>query len=346
MAGTLHSRRLFAGSRETMIILEIGGNHEGDFAYAKKLVALACASKAQVIKLQIYSADGLVNPRFDPGRHAHFKKFELEEGQYRELLRSIKAAGKTTCASVWSESLYRALSDDIDILKVGSGDFDNFLLTDLFLRSGKPVILSSGLAAIDEVSNVMAHCKRVLGERWPSDLALLQCTTSYPCPPEHTHINVVRTYREMFNCAIGFSDHFEGTLASEVAFDVGAQVLEFHFTDSRENKAFRDHKVSWTRPEVDAFAARADLVDRLLGGSDKILTDYERDQGYRREFRKGLYFSRSLTKGHVITADDLVSLRPAAKVDPSRYGAVVGQRLTRDAEHLDEVLPGDFGAST
>jgi len=341
MSGMLRNR-LFAGSTNPMVVLEIGGNHEGDFAYATQLVELACQSKADAVKLQIYSADGLVNPQFDESRHHHFQKFELTVDQYRTLLHKIRASGKRSCASVWSDSLYRELADDIDLLKVGSGDLTNYLLTDMFLKSGKPVILSTGLASVEEVRAVVGRCKRTLGAGWASRVGLLQCTTSYPCPTEHTHLNVIGQYYEQFECSIGFSDHYEGSLASEVAFDIGAQIFEFHFTDSREGKTFRDHKISWTKDEVDAFIDRMPLVTAMMGSDSKTLTSFEAEQNYHREFRKGLYYARPLAKGDTIAVEDLISLRPAAQFDPSRYEELVGQVVIRSIEPLAAVRTEDL----
>lgn len=341
MVGTLH-RKPFAGTSNTMIILEIGGNHEGDFAYATQLVKMACESKAGVIKLQIYSADGLVNPKFDENRHRHFQKFELTADQYRKLLRQIRTSGKQSCASVWSESLYHELEEEIDILKVGSGDLNNYLLTDAFVRSGKPVIFSTGLASLDEVEAVIDRCRTILGQDWASSIGLLQCTTSYPCPPEFINLGVIQQYQKRFECAVGYSDHYEGQLAAEVAADLGAQLFEFHFTDSRDGKVFRDHKISWTNPEVDAFVDRMELARKMLGSGEKQLTSYEAQQNYQHEFRKGLYYKAGLRRGHVLTRDDLISLRPAAENDPSRYENFVGRTITLDVEALDPVRQHDF----
>lgn len=332
----------FAGARAPMVILEIGGNHEGDFAYASKLVEMACLSKAGVVKLQIYSADGLVNPKFDENRHRHFQKFELSADQYRQLLSQIRGAGKLSCASVWSENLYNELADDIDILKVGSGDLTNYLLTDTFLRSGKPVVFSTGLARLDEVEAVVSRCRSILGSQWAASVALLQCTTSYPCPPEFLNLDVITDYQQRFECAIGYSDHYEGHLAAEVAFDLGAQLFEFHFTDNRQGKVFRDHKISWTNAEVDAFVERMELVQRMMGTREKRLTSHEAQQNYQREFRKGLYYAMGLKKGHMLKREDLVSLRPAAEHDPSTYESFVGRVIEQDVTALEPVSQADF----
>lgn len=341
MVGTLRNLP-FGGLPAPQVILEIGGNHEGDFAYATRLVELACQSKAQIVKLQIYSADGLVNPRFDASRHRHFQKFELPTDQYRTLLRQIRASGKKSCASVWSRELFTDLEEEIDVLKVGSGDFTNYLLVDEFLKSGKPVVLSTGLASLHEIRNALSRCKHIMGDDWASRVALLQCTTSYPCPPEHLNLSVISTFLAEFECPIGFSDHYEGSLASEVAFDIGARVFELHFTDSRDGKEFRDHKVSWTLDEVDRFIDRIHLVERMIGHPEKALTAFEAEQNYQHEFRKGLYYSRPLPKGHVLGAGDLVSLRPAASVAPDRYEEFVGRTVAGDVEALEAVRVEDF----
>ena len=142
---------IFKGKNGPLLIAEIGGNHEGDFNYAKKLVGLACNTEVDVIKLQVYYPNTLVNEIIDPIRYDHFKKFILTKDQHIELAEICLKHNKKYLASVWDIDAYNWIDKYSDFYKVGSGDLTALTLIDVIISKKKPIILSTGLSNLDEI---------------------------------------------------------------------------------------------------------------------------------------------------------------------------------------------------
>ena len=144
-------KKTFKGKFGPLLIAEIGGNHEGDFSYAKKLVKLALDTEVDVIKLQIYYPDTLVNKIIDPDRYNHFKKFTLTKNQHIELAEMCISNGKKYLASVWDISAFNWINNYSDFYKLGSGDLTALPLIDEIINKNKPIILSTGLSDFNEI---------------------------------------------------------------------------------------------------------------------------------------------------------------------------------------------------
>lgn len=317
------------GKHGPLLIAEIGGNHEGNFDYALRLLDLALESDADVVKFQVYTGDSLVSPVESPVRNAHFKKFELSKQQYLELAQRVEQGGKIFMASVWSTDLIDFLDPHMPIYKVGSGDLTAYPLLRTFAQRGKPIILSTGLATLQEVVDAVEYIRNINPVyREPERLALLQCTSMYPIPAGDANLAVMHTLREHTGATIGYSDHTEGLPALELAYAMGAHVLEFHFTDSRDGKTFRDHKVSLTAAEVHELQQRLAAIKQLQGNTEKRPLPVEGDHVVT--FRRAVYPVRDLPAGTVLTAEDLTVLRPNHGIDARHFDRVVGKRLTTE----------------
>ena len=155
------NKKKFLGKNGTYVIAEIGGNHEGDFEYAKYLTKLGAQSGADAIKFQIYSGERLVNKVYDPERVKHFKKFQLDKSQYLELASICKKLGVSFMASVWDLAAISYIDQHIKIYKVGSGDLTNYILIEKILQTSKPIIISTGLANLQEVENLIKFINSV-----------------------------------------------------------------------------------------------------------------------------------------------------------------------------------------
>lgn len=325
----------FQSKNDIYLIAEIGGNHEGDFEYAKELTRLAAESGADAVKFQIYTGDTLVNAKYDPARNKHFKRFQLNEAQYTELAELCQQLGVTFMASVWDVDAIDYIDRFSTIYKIGSGDMTAYNVIKKTTQSGKPMILSTGLATANEVSDVVAFIEQVdpsyISER---KLAILQCTSMYPILDEDANLNVMRSYMQQFDLPIGYSDHTIGPDAIEVAVAMGAEIIEVHFTDSREGKEFRDHKVSLTRDEIQMLIKKIGKIKRLQGSADKAPTPSEIDNGHPRSFRRAVFVNRNLPAGHVVTEEDLVTLRPVEGVGAEHFYDLVGVTLQQPMERL------------
>jgi N-acetylneuraminate synthase/N,N'-diacetyllegionaminate synthase len=336
----------WAGRHGPLLVAEIGGNHEGDLAYARDLTAAAIEAGVDVVKFQVYYADDLVNPRESPDRHAHFRRFEFAPDQHLALAEQCRAGGVEYSASVWSPSAISWLDPYIAIYKVGSGDLTAYPLLDAFAATGKPLILSTGLSTIEDVVDAVTRVRQ-RDDRYQGRemLAVLQCTSTYPLPKDDVDLLSMDALREATGAAVGYSDHTTDARALVVAVARGADVLEFHFTDTREGKQFRDHFVSLTPDEVRALITDIEEVRLLLGDGGKRPRPSEVEAGHVESFRRAVYFRRDMVQGEVVMEGDLVLLRPLHGLDARRASEVVGRRLGRDVAALDRVDLDAFDVS-
>jgi N-acetylneuraminate synthase/N,N'-diacetyllegionaminate synthase len=317
------------GKHGPLLIAEIGGNHEGDFAYAKRLTQLAIESDVDYIKYQLYSGDTLVSRVENPIRNKHFKKFELSQGQYIELAKMCNAAGIGFMASVWDTDYISWIDDYMPIYKIGSGDLTAYPVLKKIAALKKPIILSTGLASMDDVLGTVAYIQSLDAlYKDPNFLSVLQCTSMYPIPYEDANLSVMQSFAEATNLPIGYSDHTEGCKALEIAVAMGAQILEFHFTDSREGKEFRDHKVSLTRDEVLALIEDIKNIYKLRGHSEKNPLPIEGEHPIT--FRRAVYPLHDIPAGTVIEEKHLTTLRPLHGIDARDFEKLLGKRTNFD----------------
>lgn len=320
------------------LIAEIGGNHEGSFEQARKQCALAIESGADCIKFQLYSADGLVNPLLSPDRHAHFRRFELTREQHVALAETCRAAGRDYLASVWEPDMLEWIDPYLRHYKIGSGDLTATPILRMHARRGKPIILSTGLATLAEVQKAVADIRAAnLSYQAPGRIALLQCTSMYPNQDGDVNLAVLRTLADIPGVAVGYSDHTIGMEALVAAVAAGAQILEFHFTDRREGREFRDHKISLTVDEVRVLRKRVEQVVRFLGSPEKRPLESEIAAGHVGSFRRGLFPARDLPAGTVLGEDDLLCLRPAEGIRAEDYDRLLGRRLRVPARRLQKL---------
>lgn len=313
------------GKHGPLLIAEIGGNHEGDFDYALELTRLAIESGADFVKFQIYTGDTLVSAIESPTRNQHFKKFELSPDQHIELAKMCQNNQVGYMASVWEEAALKWIDPYITTYKVGSGDLTAYPVLKTLTSYKKPLILSTGLATEEDVLGAVRFIRDQdpIYEK-PEYLAVLQCTSMYPIGKEDAHLKVMSKLKALTNCPIGYSDHTEGSKALEIAAAMGAEILEFHFTDSREGKTFRDHKVSLTKDEV--IELQGKLKDICLLNGDEVKKPLEVEGEHVTSFRRAVYPVQDLPEGTILTEENLTTLRPNHGIDARDYYKVLGRK--------------------
>lgn len=320
-------------NKHPLLIAEIGGNHEGDFQYAKRLTKLAIESGADAVKFQIYTGDSLVSSHESPDRNRHFKTFELSKQQHIELAEMIINAGKMYTASVWDMEALDWIDPYVSFYKIGSGDLTAYPVIKATVLKKKPIVISTGLATEKEVIECMNYIQELDPLYTKSGyLAVLQCTSMYPIRKEDAHLNVMNRFRERFNLVTGYSDHTEGTLALETATAMGAEILEFHFTDTREGKSFRDHKVSLTCSEVQELREKVEQIQNVQGQAEKKPLPIEIENGHDISFRRAVYPSRDISKGEMLNKSNLTVLRPNSGIDAREFDKLLGLKLLNDVK--------------
>jgi N-acetylneuraminate synthase/N,N'-diacetyllegionaminate synthase len=310
------------------LIAEIGGNHEGRFEEAEKLCRLALAAGADCVKFQLYRADGLVNPVQSPDRHAHFRRFELTREQHRALAEMCREAGRDYNASVWDLGMLDWVDEYLPFYKIGSGDVTARPVVRAFARRGKPIVLSTGLSTLDEVRAAVEDIRSTNPVyRNEGMITLLQCTSMYPIPDGDANLRAMESLAGLEGVWVGYSDHTVGMEALIAASAMGARVLEFHFTDQREGRTFRDHQVSLLPDELPELRRRLVRVAAFRGPGGKSPLPCEEANGHVVSFRRGLYPVRDLPAGTVLQPDDVACLRPAVGIPADAYDQLIGRRL-------------------
>lgn len=319
------------GKHGPLLIAEIGGNHEGDFEYAKRLTQLAIDTDVDFVKFQIYTGDSLVSKLESPTRNKHFKKFELSNEQHIELAQMVVDAGLRYTSSVWDLSAMSWIDSYIPVYKIGSGDVTAYPVLRETAKLGKPLILSTGLSTEAEVMDSIRFIQDVNPiYKDPNMFGVLQCTSMYPIRLSDAHLNVMQSFKEKTGLTVGYSDHTEGSKALEYAVALGAEILEFHFTDSREGKVFRDHKVSLTPEEVKGLIQEIKTIRDIQGDPIKKPTQIELEVEHEVSFRRAVYPSKDIKAGEILSEDNLTVLRPNHGIDARDFDKLLGKKVNRD----------------
>ncbi len=319
----------FHGRHGPLLVAEIGGNHEGDFEAAIRLADLAIGAGADAIKFQIYYGDTLVSAAESPDRNAHFKRFELTPTQHIELARRVLDAGCLYVASVWDLNAFEWITPVMSMCKIGSGDVTAPPLLRAAADTGKPLILSTGLSDMSEIRDAVDLVRRHNPDyRDPARLAVLQCTSMYPIADSDAHLSVMASLADL-GVTVGYSDHTVGLRALEVAAAMGAAVLEFHFTDRKEGRSFRDHQLSLEDSDLRELITALDQIRVLKGSPEKTPLDIEIANEHPTSFRRAVYPACDIAAGELLDARNLCVLRPNHGIDAREYDNVIGRRAKR-----------------
>ena len=331
-------KNFWRGKNGPLLIAEIGGNHEGNFSYAKKLTKLAIKSGVDVIKFQLYSGNSLVNSKISPHRHQHFKKFELTKNQHLELANLCTKSGVQYNASIWDTKMIDWVDKYLKFYKIGSGDLTAFPIISQFALRGKPILLSTGLSDLSEIKETINFIIKTNPKYKNKDMiGIIQCTSMYPTDDEDINLSIIPELKKLFKYEIGFSDHSVGDLALLISYLKGANILEFHFTDTREKKLFRDHFVSLNQDEVKRLIKNLKRTKKLLGNEKKKVTKSEIKSGHLKSFRRAIYFNKNIFKGDIIKKEDIVCLRPNEGLDARRANLIIGKKSPKAFKAFEKI---------
>lgn len=319
----------------TFIIAEVGVNHNGDLRLARRLVDVAAETGADAVKFQTFVADRLVTRRAqtaeyqrrgtggEPSQHAMLAELELSPADHRVLFEHCAARGIEFMSSPFDPESARFLKTlGVRRLKIPSGEITNLPMLEVVGGLGLPVILSTGMADMEEVQTAVA----TLRGAGVTDLALLQCVSNYPADPALTNLRVMDTYRERFGVPVGLSDHSPGIAVAIAAAARGATYIEKHFTVDK-NLPGPDHQASLEPDELRALVAAIRQVEQALG--DGIKRPAPSELPIREVARKSLVAARDLPAGTVLAPEDLAILRPGTGLPPSVLPQALGRRTAR-----------------
>lgn len=328
------------------VIAEIGLNHDGDADLASRLVDACATAGAWAIKLQVFDADELLTADAPAPAHvraaslrAFFARFQLQADTYRALVAQARARGLAVVATAFdSEAVVLLDQLGIDAFKVASGDLTHVMLIEHVARTGRPLILSTGMSTEADVWNAVDWAVGA-GAR---SLALLHCVSAYPTPDAQQNLRAVATLARAYKLPTGLSDHGMGADAALLAYAQGATLYERHVC--LPGTGAIDEAVSSTPDELADIVGRLARAHQAMGDGRRVPVEAERANVV--PSRRGLYARRALAAGDVIAASDIVALRPAGLLGAEYARALIGCRAIRALAAGDAFEPDDLGLRT
>jgi N-acetylneuraminate synthase len=318
------------------IVAELSGNHNQSFDEAVRLVRTAKACGADAVKLQTYTADTLTirsrRPEFLVGGGTLWDGRTLHD-LYAEAYTPwdwqprLKAVADEVGIALFSTPFDPTAVDFLEGMGVPAYKVASFELVDLPLiekiaRTGKPMILSTGMATVTEIEEAVTAAQQA----GASEIALLKCTSSYPAPASEANLRTIPHLASAFGVPTGLSDHTLGIAVPVAAVAVGACIIEKHFTFSRAVPG-PDSAFSLEPAEFKAMVEAVRTAEQALGAVHYGRTANEEKS---RVFRRSLYVVKDMRAGDVFTAETVRSIRPAKGLAPKYLGLVLGRRATRD----------------
>lgn len=330
-----HDRPVGRGERP-YLIAEMSGNHNQSLDRALEIVDAAAASGADAIKLQTYTADtmtldlkahGFVID--DPKSLWHGRQlYELYDEAHTpwEWHAPIMARAREHGIHCFSSPFDFTAVDFLETLDVPAYKIASFENTDLPLigrvaATGKPMIISNGMASVAEIGEAVAAARRGGAQ----DIVLLKCTSTYPATPENSNIATIPNLAETFSCAVGLSDHTMGCGVAVAAVALGACVIEKHFTLARADGGV-DSAFSM---EPHEFRMLREETDRAWQAVGKVNYGGSKAEEASRAFRRSLYIAKDVAAGEMLTPANLRAIRPGYGLPPKFLDTLMGHRVAR-----------------
>lgn len=332
------------GDNPPYIVAEVGSNHNGDMDLCLRLIDAAAEAGANAVKFQSWSESSLI-AREEYEANPTYSDTKKHFGSLREMVRAYQLTpeqhvvardhalmrGIDFASSAFAPSEVDLLAGlDVPFIKVASMDINNLPLLAYVARTGKPVVISVGMATLGEIERAIDAVRAEGNE----DIVLLHCVSIYPAPPSTVHLRNLETLRNAFDVPVGFSDHTLGTAIPLAAIALGACLIEKHFTLDREMAGW-DHDISSDPPVLRALVEEGRIIHEALGSTRRMLSEAEIVK--RRQFRRSLVTRTALPAGHILTEADLDAKRPGTGIRPDELRYTVGRELVTDLAE-DQVL--------
>jgi N-acetylneuraminate synthase len=330
-------QREIGPGRPVYVIAELSANHHGRFEDAVRVVHAAKAAGADAVKLQTYTADTLtIRSDAPPFRHGagslwagttlhdlYTEAFTPWDWQPR-LQAEARSAGIDLFSSPFDPTAVEFLERmDVPAYKIASFELVDLPLIQRAAATGKPLILSTGMATLDEIREAVAAA-RAAG---PGGVALLKCTSAYPAPADEMNLRAIPALAAAFGAPAGLSDHTLGIAAAVAAVALGAVIVEKHLTLSRAAPG-PDSAFSLEPDEFRGLVRAVRETEAALGEARFEPTPREAES---LRFRRSLYVVRDVRRGERFTPENVRSIRPAGGLAPKHLDAVLGRRAARDA---------------
>jgi pseudaminic acid synthase len=326
-------------SEPPFIIAEMSGNHNQSLERALKIVEAAAEAGADAIKLQTYTADTLTIDSQKPDfrisdqnslwsgetlYHLYQKAFTPWEW-HKAIFAKAHELGMLAFSTPFDDTAVDFLENlDVPLYKIASFENNDLELVKKVASTGKPLIISTGMASIAELDETVRAAKSAGCKK----LTLLKCTSTYPASVENTNLMTIPHLRELFDCPVGLSDHTMGIGASVASIALGATVIEKHLTLNRKDGGV-DSGFSMEPKEFTRLVTETKRARRALGKITYGPTEAERAS---LKFRRSIYITKSIHAGEVLTRKNIGIIRPGFGLEPKFYEFVLGKTLKKDAD--------------
>ena len=329
---------VFGPGRPPLVIAEMSGNHNGSLDRALAIVEMAAKAGAQALKLQTYTADTMTidlsereffisDPNSLWNGTSLYKLYEQAHTPWEwhkpifDRCRALGMIGFSTPFDATAVDFLETLG--VPCYKVASFENTDLPLVRKVAATGKPMIISTGLASVAELGETVLAAR----EAGARDLVLLKCTSAYPASPENSNLNTIPHMRELFGCHVGLSDHTMGIGAAVASTALGAVAIEKHVTLRRADGGV-DSAFSLEPDELTTLVTETQRAVQAMGGVSYGPTEAERKSLV---YRRSLYIVTDLKAGDVLTRDNVRAIRPGLGLAPGNLDRVLGRRITRDA---------------
>jgi pseudaminic acid synthase len=331
------AQRMIGDGTPPFIIAEMSGNHNQSLERALKIVDAAAASGAHAIKLQTYTADTIT---IDAEGEEFFindsdslwkgqSLYQLYQQAYtpwewhEPIFKRCRELGIVGFSTPFDETAVDFLEElDVPAYKIASFENNHLPLIRKVASTGKPLIMSTGMATIEELEEAVGAARGAGCE----DIILLKCTSTYPASPEDTNILTIPDMLERFGCQVGLSDHTMGVGVSVAAIALGATVIEKHFTLRRADGGV-DSTFSMEPEEMKALVEETLKAWQALGSISYGPTEREKKS---LRYRRSIYVVKDVKKGEKFDADNLRVIRPAEGLSPKHYTSLMDKLASRD----------------
>ena len=324
------------------IIAEAGVNHNGSFELACKLVDEAKKAGVDCIKFQTFKSENLVSCNAEK---AEYQKNTTGEGSQVDMLKQLELSydefiklkeycdEKRICflsTPFDMDSIDFLNSIDMPFWKIPSGEVTNLPYLTALAKTGKPIVMSTGMCDIAEIEAAM----NVLKDNGVKSIKLLHCNTEYPTPFEDVNLLAMNTMKNTFGVEVGYSDHTKGIEVPIAAVALGATIIEKHFTLDR-NMEGPDHKASLEPDELATMVSSIRHIEKALGTGEKKPSNSEKKN--KAVARKSIVAKENIKKGEFFTEENITVKRPGNGISPMKWYEVVGMKAGRDFQK-DELI--------
>lgn len=332
------------------VIAELGSNHNGDMALARKLIIEAKEAGADCVKFQSWSKDSIFarkkyednyfiaddyRDRTDYTLEEIVEAYSISESELVEMKSFCDEVGVTCTSTPFSKKEVDFLVDVLDspFIKVASMDLNNLPFLEYIATKSKPIVLSTGLSELHEIDRAI----RLIESTGNKNICILHCVSTYPPVDADVHLNNIITLRNTYpEYPVGFSDHTIGIEIPLASVALGAALIEKHFTLDKEMEGW-DHKVSANKEELKAIISGAKRINDALGSFRIHAPETEEKKV---EFRRSIVLTREMDAGEVIGVNDIDYKRPGTGLKPEMSDFVVGMRVNKDLA-FDHILQKD-----